>query len=356
MMVTYNSAPFLLDCLNSVGGQTYKDFETFVIDNGSTDGSAELVEREFPSIKVIRNGKNLGFACGVNVGLRTCLHDFEYIVLLNPDARVDSNWLSELVKVMETDDRIGICTSLVFSYDGREVAHAGGCILNLLLGIMGGYRPTQRQLLEKKLYKVFYASGSSVIIRSKLLREVGLFDPTYFTYYEDVDLCWRGLLRGYRIVCNPRSIAYHYESGSMLSLRDLLTTESHKEKNILATYYSNLGTASLLLLALPFLVFRPLVNIWFSLLFLRASSKILFARLDGVKQFFRNMGYYSEKRRRVQALRKRSDTEILGENPGSPLKIRYFLRPIMSVLAVGHRQIMRKKWTFPLPRDLGVEE
>lgn len=343
LILTYNSASFLEDCLNSLEGQTFKNFETLVIDNGSTDGSPEVAER-FPWVKILRNRGNLGFARGMNVGLRECLHDFEYLVLLNPDARVDSRWLSELVRVMEADNEIGVCTSLVFSYDGREVAHAGGCVLNLLLGIMGGYRPNEKQLLDKKVYKVFYASGSSIIIRSKLLREVGLFDPMYFGYYEDVDLCWRSWLRGYKVVCNPKSIAFHYESGSILSLQDFLLTESHKEKNIVATYYSNLGRASIFLLALPFLVFRPLFNIWFSLVFLRVSSRILFARLQGVKEFFRNIRYYSEKRRRVQVLRRKSDTEVFRENPGSLIKIRYFLRPIPSVLAVGHRQLMYKKW------------
>jgi len=343
LIVTYNSAPFLRDCLNSIAEQAYKDFETIIIDNGSTDGSAELVEREFPWVRVIRNSENLGFARGVNVGLQKCL-DRDYVVLLNPDTRVDSNWLAELVRVADGDDRIGVCTSLVFSYDGREIAHSGGCILNLPLGIMGGYRPNEEQLRERRPFKVFYASGSSIIIRSQLLREIGLFDQSYFAYYEDVDLCWRALLRGYRIVCNPRSIAYHYESGSMMALRDLLRTEYHKEKNILATYYTNLGLASLLLLTPLFLVLRPLVNIWFSLLLFRASSKILYSRLRGVGEFFRDMSYYAEKRRKVQAVRQRSDTQVFRENPGSPIKIGYFLRPIPSVLAIGHRHIMSKRW------------
>ncbi len=104
-----------------------------------------------------------------------------------------------------------------------------------------------------------------------------------------------------------------------------MTTESHKEKNLLATYFFNLGTPAMLLLAPAFLVFRPLVNLWFSLLFLRVNRGILAARLRGVKMFFQNVAYYSEKRRRVQALRRRSDTEVFRKNPGSLVKVRYFL-------------------------------
>jgi len=312
IILNYNGKRFLSDCIKSVLEQSYRDFRIYLVDNSSTDGSVEFVRKYFPEVEVIVNSDNLGFAAGNNAGFSRTINRHDYIVLLNNDTKVDKNWLKELLKPLETGESIGISTSLVLSWNGEHIDHAGGQILNLLGGWFGGYQPT-RNPRPRRIFNVFYGSGCSLAIKSTVLKDVGLFDPSFFTYYEDVDLSWRCLLSGFKVVCNPRSIVFHLGSapmsGPIYVSKPIL--EFHKEKNVFAVMFKNLSTMYLVLLFLPLLLTR----LFFIFYRLRISTDVFRARISGLKYFFTHLPYYHQGRNRIQSRRKKQDREVFRSNP-----------------------------------------
>lgn len=329
IILNYNGKRFLSDCIKSVLEQSYRDFRIYLVDNNSTDGSVEFVRRYFQEVEVIVNSDNLGFAAGNNVGFSKTMNHHDYIVLLNNDTRVDKDWLKELLKPLEIGENIGISTGLVLSWNGEHIDHAGGQILNLLGGCFGGYQPT-RNSVPKGIFNIFYGSGCSLAIKSTVLKDVGFFDPSFFIYYEDVDLSWRCLLRGFNVVCNPRSIVFHLGSAPMSGPIYVSKPiwEFHKEKNLFAVMFRNLGTMYLVALFLPLLLTR----LFFIFYRLRISTDVFRARISGLKYFFTHLPYYHQGRNKIQSRRKRQDWKVFRSNP----------RPIFSVKGLKLTKIFQK--------------
>lgn len=180
------------------------------MDNGSEDGSAELLRSEFPWVELIENKKNLGFSEGNNVGISYALgKKADYIALLNNDTEVDSNWLGELVGAAESDSKICVCGSKILFFDHRNVVNSVGHAVNRLGyvwddGIWEKDSPDYDQPKE-----IIGACGAAFLARANTLRESGLFDKGYFAYYEDVDLSIRIRKLGHRIVYVPTALVYH---------------------------------------------------------------------------------------------------------------------------------------------------
>jgi hypothetical protein len=214
IILNYNGREFVERCLKSVLTTDYLNFEVIFIDNASTDGSLELVEKMFgsdPHLKTIRNDENLGFAEGNNVGARVAKGN--YIVFLNNDTDVNSKWLKELVEVMESDPTIGIAQSkILLMRDPMKLDCAGG--------FMDPYGWTNKRGEREKdvgqydeVSEIFYAHGATMAVKREILEKVGIFDPKFFIYYDDLDLCWRVWLCGYKVVFVPKSVVYH-EAGA----------------------------------------------------------------------------------------------------------------------------------------------
>jgi hypothetical protein len=231
IILNYNGREFLEKCLGSVLKTDYPNFEVIFIDNASTDGSHELVETLFSAdnrIIMIRNKSNLGFAGGNNVGVRMARG--EYIVFLNNDTEVEQDWLSELVKVISSNPTIGAAQSKILLTEEGSI-NLGGFID--YVGIDSRPRNHwQKNHATSKIKEVFYASGAAMIVKKKLLNEVGLFDPTYFIYNEETDLCWRIRLSGYRIVAVPQSIVYHKCRGTMAKRPKSYSLFLHRRNHI----------------------------------------------------------------------------------------------------------------------------
>ncbi len=210
IVLNWNSRDFLEDCLSSLLASDYDDAEYVVIDNASTDGSVEFVSQRFPSVKVIRNETNLGFAGGNNVGLQELASDFA--VLINPDAIVNTGLVSDLVGSFRADDQIGIAGCKTYYPGSKRIQHAGGYI-EYPRGAPGhiGLDELDEGQYEQ-LADVEYVTGAVFAIRRRLLDDVGLFDPGYFLYYEEADLCFRARKAGYRVVLIPSAGAEHIES------------------------------------------------------------------------------------------------------------------------------------------------
>jgi GT2 family glycosyltransferase len=213
IIVNFNGLPHLLNCINSIKQINYpRDrIEVILVDNASKDGSALLAKVKFPWIKLLRLPKNYGYAEGCNRGAK--ISNGDYLVFLNNDTAVDGEWLINLVKVIERDDSIGICGSKILFLDRPNIVnHAGGKISLIGSGYDIGFG--EQNINDELPLLVGYVSGASMMIRKKAFIKLRGFDLDYFMYCEDVDLCWRAWLNGYKVVYIPSSIVYHKFRGS----------------------------------------------------------------------------------------------------------------------------------------------
>lgn len=206
IIVSYNSREDLGECIPSLVGQDYSDFEVIVVDNNSADETVSFVEKNYPSIKVIRNKENYGPAKGYNIGITASRG--KYVVLLNPDTVVEKAWLPELVRVMEADEGIAACQSRVLLYNKPDTINTEGNDVNYL-GFTWCRNYGKKNTDDGGIQETLGLSVCSAILRRNVLEEVGLFDEDFFMYLDDTDLGLRMQLLGYKVVCSARSIVYH---------------------------------------------------------------------------------------------------------------------------------------------------
>jgi GT2 family glycosyltransferase len=218
----WNGKDELPKCLDSLQAQTVQR-RIIVVENGSTDGSGELVTSLYPGITLLPQSKNLGFAGGVNAGIRYALEqDFEYIALLNNDAVADRNWLRELMGTLEHNPKAGIATCKFMTIDKKHLDSTGDIYTTWGLPYPRGRGEPVNEAYDKDT-KVFGASGGASLYRASMLLQIGLFDEDFFAYYEDIDISFRAQLAGWKVLYNPRAIAYH-QIGATSSKKKGFTT------------------------------------------------------------------------------------------------------------------------------------
>jgi GT2 family glycosyltransferase len=202
-----NGGSLLRDCLDALRAQTLDDFELIVVDNGSTDGSVALVRESFPEARVIELDANYGFARAMNVGIDAAVGEF--IVPLNYDARPSSDWLAELVACLGRHPEAAAAGSkTLLARDEKLIDGAGDVMTWTFLPHPRGHgEPDSARFQQEE--QVFSPSGAACIWRAEALRDIGLFDEDFVSYYEDVDLGFRARLRGYECWYAPRSVAVH---------------------------------------------------------------------------------------------------------------------------------------------------
>jgi len=228
IVLTWNGKEFLRGCLDSLAAQTFRDFETVLVDNGSTDGSAEFVREFYPRVRLVTLPENTGFAGGNKRGLAEC--GGEFIVTLNNDTKAEPEFLAELVAAAESDPRIGMVASKMLNFHetgridsvGIRVA-VTGMASNIGVGEADeGQYDTPRE--------VFGACGGAALYRRAMLDEVGFFDPSFFAYYEDTDLAWRGRLAGWCCITAPRAVVYHVHSATGGRMSPFTVYHVHRNK------------------------------------------------------------------------------------------------------------------------------
>ena len=258
IIVTRNSKRFMTSCLDSILNQTCRDFQVAVIDNDSSDGTVELVRREFPMVGVVENNKNLGFAKANNHGVR--LFKSPYIIFCNPDIVLEPDWLEKMLGAAQNE-----------AY--RQYAVFGGKLLKLKslnieigelektsiidscgLKVLKSHRVVELGAGEESLkfteaQEVFGFSGALAMFRREALERAALvdkyhaqgdyFDGSFFFYKEDVDLAWRLKLLGERSLLIPSAVAHHLRSfsGSQSQGAGQLIKNRRQQSN-LAKYYS----------------------------------------------------------------------------------------------------------------------
>jgi len=210
LIVNYNGSRHLAPCLSSLEQQTFPRyrFEVVMVDNASRDDSCELVRREFPWVRVVRNPVNEGFAGGNNAGLPHARG--RYLALLNNDTLADPFWLEELAS--EVQPGRAVASKLVFAHDPALVNSAGLQLLRDGRGADRGFRHADRGQFETPC-AVFAGCGAAIVLDRHTIRGP-LFDPRYFVYYEDLDAFWRAELAGRPAIYAPRSLVRHVHGGS----------------------------------------------------------------------------------------------------------------------------------------------
>lgn len=219
IIVNYNSKDYLRRCLNSIF--RYGGGNIILVDNGSSDGSPEMVRKEFPQVTLIENKENLGFAKANNIGIKRAVSD--YVLLLNPDTEVSKNWFRTLLEVATKYKNLGAIGCRILNSDG-SLQFSCGCFPTLLnviadrIPIVRDFFPTQL-IRQKGFYeseqRPDWVSGVCLLLSKSAFKDVGGFDEGYFLYVEEVDLCYRLKNAGYSIVYTPQvGLVHHYQGGS----------------------------------------------------------------------------------------------------------------------------------------------
>ena len=214
VIINWNGKAYLDRCLASVANQTYDNYNVILVDNGSTDGSAQFVKTNYPRVEVIALNRNYEFAGANNIGIKKALSDgAEFIALLNNDTKADKEWLLELAKAIEQDDRIGICASKMLRMDDPRIIDSAGHVFKDDIPHDRGHGEVDNGQYDGQLGVLGGCAGAS-LYRKEMFEEIGLFDESYGIYYEDAELSWRSNRRGWKARFVPKSIVYHVRGGS----------------------------------------------------------------------------------------------------------------------------------------------
>jgi GT2 family glycosyltransferase len=213
VIINWNGKHLLERCLPSVLGQVHVDIEVVILDNGSTDGSVEWVKTQFPLVRVMCSDRNLGFARGNNEAIRAT--ESRYVATLNNDTEPDPDWLSELVEAMDSSPTVGMCASKMVRADDTGVMDS--CGIRIDRGGIGWnrYAGERDHIAEDTPYEVLGPCAGAALYRRAMLDQVGLFDESYFIYYEDVDLAWRAQRLGWRCLYVPSARVVHRHSSTV---------------------------------------------------------------------------------------------------------------------------------------------
>lgn len=276
----YNGSKFIRECMDSLRIQTCKDFEILVIDNASSDDSVEILKNEYPEARVRVLEKNLGFAGGVNVGIR--MVKTPYVILLNNDTRVDENYVKELLAAIKKNPRIfAVSPKMIQMYEPSLMDDAGD--LYTIMG-WGAQRGVGRSVDKyNRRGRIFSACGGAPIYSMQALKRIGLFDEMHFAYLEDIDLGYRARLYGFTNIYAPKAVVYHVGSGTSGSRYNSFKVKL-AARNSVYVNYKNMAIWQLIVNG-PFLLMGYLIKIMF-------FKKLGFGKdyIDGLKEGIKTVG------------------------------------------------------------------
>ncbi|NWG04924.1 MAG: glycosyltransferase family 2 protein [Syntrophaceae bacterium] len=228
IVLNWNGKHHMKECLDSLSSLDYPNFKVVLVDNGSKDGSLDFVKSHYPDTHLIQNEKNLGFAEGNNVGIRFALSQgADYVVLLNNDTRVESNFLTYLIQRGEENKAIGVLGGKVLMYFDPRIINSTGVNLNQFA--YGWDRDFGEEVLHvnRERGEVLAVTGCLMAIKRAVFEKIGLFDPKYFAYYEDMDFCIRVWKETpLRVEYVPEAVIYHKFSAS-------ISAESNLKKSLM---------------------------------------------------------------------------------------------------------------------------
>lgn len=335
---------FLQECRDSLREQNYPAdlFRVYIVDNASSEESRRYLDETYPEAKIISRTDG-NYAAGNNAGLKQAMADgYEYFVVTNMDVKFDKDYLSELVKALESDSKIGLAQSRILLYPKTKEEWAKPNI-NSLGNIMHflGFGFTQKYNMpdydmESIIEITGYASGCSFITKKEVLEKIGFYDEEYYMYHDDVELGWRAKLAGYKIVLASKSIVYHKYEFS----RSILMLYYMERNRYLAMFqYYRIGTLMLLfpvILGLEIaMIFYSIIGGWFKI---KTEEIWYFFKMTTWKKIF-------QKRKAVKKIRIIKEREIV-KNFSGKIDFQEINNPVLKY--VGNRllnmywQIVRK--------------
>jgi GT2 family glycosyltransferase len=279
IVVNWNGKHLLEDCLNALRRQTFQDFETIVVDNGSSDRSADYIRENFPGIKLVALSENRGFTGGNIAGYEQA--NGELIVLLNNDTEAHPEWLAEIHKASLLFPNAGSFACKMMYFDDRQrIENCGfalgtaGETIDLGRGELDGPEWWEHQ-------EVFGACGGAVAYRRSMLKDIGFLDPDFFMVYEDVDLSFRAQLRGYKCVYIPGAIVFHHYRAT-LGTRPARQV-FYSQRNIEFVYLKNMPTGLILRFGLRRLLYEIGAAVYF--ISSRQGSTFFRCKFEVVRHF-----------------------------------------------------------------------
>lgn len=283
-----NGQSFLKKNMECLQKQTYRDLEIIVVDNASTDGSPEYIEKNYPQVKLIKNQKNLGFSAGNNIGIKNSCG--EYVLILNQDVFLEPDYIQKIVEFLDKNTKAGGAMGKLLRYDSLKQEKTK-MIDSLGIKIYKSGRAVERGELEEDRgqynsnSEVFGISGAASIFRRSALEDSKIndeyFDEDFFMYKEDVDLSWRLRLFGWSLWALPSAIGYHArtssgtgKNGYLSHLKDFWQNEKKKPdyvrglsmKNQWLMLIKNLSLKQFILWS-PFILWREIQLLAFNLFF-----------------------------------------------------------------------------------------
>jgi GT2 family glycosyltransferase len=237
IILNWNGAHDTIHCVESLLNNDHSA-KILVVDNGSNKKDLRTLEAFLDKQKntvFIKNKQNLGFAGGVNTGLRYAINNnYTYVALINNDAMVDTNWVNQLMKSAE-QKKVAITTGLLLNTDGSRIDSTSEQYSLWGMPFARG-RGKKAEKAPKSGY-VFGATGGATLYKTSLFEEIGLFDESFFAYYEDVDISFRAQLAGHKVYYNNKAIAYHQQGASSKKIPGFTVYQTFK--NVPLLYIKN---------------------------------------------------------------------------------------------------------------------
>lgn len=273
----YNGMAYIEACMKSVYAQTVKEYEVIIVDNGSTDGSLLWIKEHYPQARLIVFNENQGFCKAVNEGIKAAVTP--YVVLLNNDTVVESDFLVELERVMDRDKRIFSASARMLVMKSPGLIDDAGdyyCALGWAFADGKG-KPKEHYNKEKD---VFAACAGAAIYRREIFEQIGYFDEKHFAYLEDIDIGYRARIAGYRNCYAPKACVLHAGSAVSGSRYNEFKIKLSSRNNIYLVY-KNMPLLQILI-NLPFLIMGFLIKAVFFMK--KGFGKIyLNGILDGIR-------------------------------------------------------------------------
>ncbi len=327
LIPNYNGKKWLEQLLPTLKKTTYPNKEILVINNGSTDDSAEFLKKNYPNFRVVEIKKNRGYAGANNLGVKKALG--KYILFLNNDTQVTPNFLEPLVEKIENDKTIGAVQPQIRNMVNRNLIDSIGSFFTFtgFLYHYGYFQSAKEKKYNKEL-SIYSVKGACYLMRKKNYLDLGGIDESFVTYVEESDLCHRILLSGKKIIYTPKSIVYHFGGGDMniMTKREVVIFRSFRNRFV--SYIKNLEAGRLLfVLPIHFLLCELLI----AMSILRGKFRQALASQAGVVGWIPNLPSILRKRKYIQrSIRKITDSQLFAlveHNPNLNYYSHFFFEP-----------------------------
>ena len=330
----WNNVDVLSECLESISATDFDNFETIVVDNASIDKSVEWVKSNYPDVTLIENDKNYGYTGGCNIGAEVARGDF--LIFLNNDTVQDKNWISNLIKTINSNDKIAAIQPKILNYYDRNLFdYAGGAgghmdiyCFPFARGRIFSYQESDDGQYDNK-EKCFWSSGTCFMVRRELFQRAGGFDESFFAHMEEIDLCWRLYAMGFEVWVEPDSLVYHKNALT-------LPMYSHKKyylnhRNSLLMLLGNYSIKNVFFIGIPRLILEK-IACFYSILIL--DWRHFTAILRSLFWIIFHPNVIMKKRKNFSKIRTISDKKIMENMMQSSLVIKYYLLKKQSYLDI----------------------